>query len=80
MCRFLGMFNVEEHDADVGIVRRAEEGRSGGDGAEGIERSIDQADSYAATRIPLMQGRFPYANIHRELVEAFLALDAKLNS
>ena len=43
------------------------------------QKSIDQADSYAATRIPLMQGRFPYANIHRELVAAFLALDAKLN-
>ena len=43
------------------------------------QKSIDQADSYAATRIPLMQGRFPYADIHRELVGAFLALDAKLN-
>jgi len=43
------------------------------------QQSIDQADSYAATRIPLMQGRFPYANIHRELVGAFLALDAELN-
>jgi hypothetical protein len=26
-----------------------------------------------------MQGRFPYANIHRELVAAFLELDRKLN-
>ena len=42
------------------------------------QQSIDQADSYAATRIPLMQGRFPYADIHRELVETFLRLDAIL--
>ena len=43
------------------------------------QHSIDQANSYAATSIPLMQGRFPYANIHRELVAAFLDLDRKLN-
>ena len=43
------------------------------------QQSIDKANSYAATSIPLMQGRFPYANIHRELVAAFLELDAKLN-
>ncbi|MBP5530809.1 MAG: neutral/alkaline non-lysosomal ceramidase N-terminal domain-containing protein [Lentisphaeria bacterium] len=42
------------------------------------QQAIDKADSYEATRIPLMQGRFPYANIHRELVEAFLELDGKL--
>ena len=43
------------------------------------QQAIDKSDSYEATRIPLMQGRFPYANIHRELVAAFLELDAKLN-
>ena len=43
------------------------------------QASIDKANSYAATSIPLLQGRFPYANIHRELVAAFLELDAKLN-
>ena len=43
------------------------------------QTSIDKANSYEATRIPLLQARFPYANIHRELVAAFLELDSQLN-
>ena len=42
------------------------------------QQSIDQADSYAATMIPLLQGRFPYSDIHRELRDALLKLDAEL--
>ena len=42
------------------------------------QKSIDKANSYEATMIPLIQGRFPYANIHRELRDAFLKLDAEL--
>ena len=42
------------------------------------QKSIDKANSYEATMIPLIQGSFPYANIHRELRDAFLKLDAEL--
>ena len=42
------------------------------------QKSLDQANSYEATMNPLIQGRFPYSNIHRELCDALLKLDAEL--
>ncbi len=35
-------------------------------------------DSYESYRVPLIAGRLPYADIHRELVSAMLKLDAHL--
>lgn len=37
-----------------------------------------RSGGYAATRVPFMQGRLPYANIHDELVQAFTTIGEKL--
>jgi hypothetical protein len=37
-----------------------------------------RSGGYAATRVPFMQGRLPYANIHDELVNAFTNIAATL--
>ena len=36
--------------------------------------------SYASTTVPLIAGRLPYADIHRELVAALLEVDARLSA
>lgn len=48
------------------------------------QRSLDEAKTsarsggYAATMVPFMHGRLPYANIHGELVNAFTQVEALL--
>jgi len=42
------------------------------------DRTVAARGGYAANLTPFMAGRLPYANIHDELVEALLKLDAAL--
>lgn len=41
-------------------------------------KTSTRSGGYAATRVPFMQGRLPYANIHDELVNAFTNIAATL--
>ncbi len=43
------------------------------------QKSLDKNDGYAERTIPLLQGRMPYSDIHRELVQALLEIDRRLN-
>ena len=42
------------------------------------DRETAARGGYATDQVPLMQGTLPLANIHDELVEALLGLDAEL--
>lgn len=44
------------------------------------DRTTAKAGGYAPDTVPLIIGTLPYANVHDELVEALLALDADLQS
>lgn len=43
------------------------------------DKTIAACGGYAADTVPIIAGMLPYANIHEELVEAFLELDKMLN-
>ena len=44
------------------------------------DKTIAARGGYAADTVPIIEGMLPFANIHDELVEAFLKLDAEITS